>query len=127
MNEVNQNLQMTIYHLAARANGYGDREILLRLDCLIKTKVPKFEQFYTTRADWDERKMVKKIMAVWDGITKGVFIPNDTSWKCKGCGHKTACREWFAEGGSAVDQQISLGGKDYERHDYPWESLEPGR
>ena len=100
MNEVNQNLQMTIYHMAARANGYGDREILLRLDCLIKTKVPKFEQFYTTRADWDERKMVKKIMAVWDGITKGVFIPNDTSWKCRRCGHQTACREWFAEGGA---------------------------
>jgi len=100
MNEVNQNLQMAVYHLAARANSYGEREILLRLDCLIKTKVPKFEQFNTTRGDWDERKMVKKIMAVWDGITKGVFIPNDSFWKCKGCGYKTACREWFAEGGA---------------------------
>jgi putative RecB family exonuclease len=97
MNEVNRHPQMTIYHMAARANGYGDREILLRLDCLIKTKVPKFEQFYTTRTAWDERKMVKKIMAVWDGITKGVFIPNDTSWKCRGCSYRNACREWFAQ------------------------------
>lgn len=96
MNEVNQNLQMTIYHLAAKTNGYGNREILLRLDCLIKTKVPKFEQYYTTRSPWDERRLIKKVLAVWDAIDKGVFLPNDTSWKCRGCGHKTACREWFA-------------------------------
>jgi len=98
MAEVNQNLQMTIYHMAARANGYEEREILLRLDCLIKTKTPKFQQYYTSRGEWEESRTVKKIMAVWEGITREVFIPNDTSWKCRGCKYKQACREWFSEG-----------------------------
>jgi putative RecB family exonuclease len=99
--DVNQNLQMTVYYLAARANGYGERDILLRLDCLIKTKTPKFEQYYTARGDWEEQRLTKKIQAVWEGISKGVFIPNDGGWKCRSCGFKTACREWFAAGNAA--------------------------
>jgi putative RecB family exonuclease len=98
---VNQNLQMTVYHLAARANGYRDRDILLRLDTLIKTKIPKFEQYYTTRGDWEEQRAIKKIQAVYEGISKGVFIPNDGGWKCGSCGFKRACREWFLAGNPA--------------------------
>jgi putative RecB family exonuclease len=97
--EIDRNFQLTVYHLAARKNGFEDREILLRLDCLIKTKIPKFEQFYSTRTEIDEVKAVKKILAVWEGIQKGVFIPNDTSWKCSGCAFKNACENWFAGGG----------------------------
>ncbi len=96
--EVDRNFQLTVYHLAARANGYQDREILLRFDCLIKTKTPKFEQYYSTRSELEERKAVKKILSVWEGITKGVFIPNDESWKCAGCSFKRACEDWFAGG-----------------------------
>ena len=99
--DVNQNLQMTVYHLAAKSHGYHEQEILLRLDCLIKTKTPRFEQSYTTRSEWDEKKAVKKVQAVWEGITKGVFIPNDGGWKCRTCGYKTACREWFASENAA--------------------------
>jgi putative RecB family exonuclease len=99
--DVNQHLQMTIYHLAARANGYGEREILLRLDCLIKTKTPKFEQFYSTRGEWEEKRILKKIKALWEGITKGVFVPNDGSWKCRTCSFKNACQEWFLTGDPA--------------------------
>jgi putative RecB family exonuclease len=99
--DANQNLQMTIYHLAAQTNGYAQHDILLRLDVLIKTKTPKFEQYYTARGNWEEQKTIKKIAAVWEGISKGVFVPNDTSWKCQGCGFKTACREWFAAGNPA--------------------------
>ena len=98
MADANQNLQMTIYHMAARTNGYGEQDLLLRLDVLIKTKVPKFEQYYTARGDWEERRTIKKIQAVWEGIIKGVFIPNDGSWKCGNCGYKTACKEWFLAG-----------------------------
>jgi putative RecB family exonuclease len=99
--DVNQYLQMTVYHLAARANGYAERDILLRLDCLIKTKTPKFEQYYTARGNWEEQRITKKIQSVWEGITKGVFIPNDGGWKCRSCGFKTACREWFSAGNPA--------------------------
>lgn len=92
--DINKNLQLTIYHMAARANGYKDREILLRFHCLIKTKTPRFEEYYTTRAEIDEIRTTKKIRHVWEGISKGVFIPNE-SWKCKGCSYKNACHEWF--------------------------------
>ena len=96
--EVDRNFQLTVYHLAAKSNGFLDREILLRFDCLVKTKVPKLEQYYTTRSEVDEKRVVKKILAVWDGIQKAVFIPNDESWKCGGCGYQKACEEWFAGG-----------------------------
>ena len=97
--DVDKNMQMTLYQIAARYNGYSDREILLRLDCLIKTKTPKFEQYWTTRGELDERRLIKKIKQVADGISKGVFVPNDGHWKCKGCSYRKACDEWFAAGG----------------------------
>jgi len=93
--EVSQNQQLTVYQIAAKRNGYDDREILLRFDTLIKTKTPKFEQYWTTRSELDERRLIKKAAQVWDGITKGVFVANDTSWKCKGCAYKQACDEYL--------------------------------
>jgi putative RecB family exonuclease len=99
IDEIDQNPQVTIYQMAARANGFADREILLKFDCLVKTKTPKFEQYYTTRTDTDEIRLVRKIQTVWNGINSQVFIPNDTGWKCKGCPYKKACNEWFLNGG----------------------------
>lgn len=95
--QINKNLQLTIYQMAVRANGCKDKEILLRFDALIKTKTPKFEQYYTTRSAMDERRVSKKVIKVWEGISKGVFIPNDTSWKCNGCAYKDYCDEWFSK------------------------------
>ena len=95
--DVDKNFQLTLYQMAAQANGFADREILLRFDCLIKTKTPKFEQYYTTRSDEDIIRAKKKIMTVADGISKGVFVPNDGHWKCKGCAFAENCRNWFLE------------------------------
>jgi putative RecB family exonuclease len=95
VDEVEQNFQLSVYQVAIKGSGFNDRDILLRLDCLIKTKTPKFEQYYTTRGKPDERRTVKKILQVWEGIEKGVFIPNDTSWRCKNCAYKNHCDEWF--------------------------------
>lgn len=100
-NEIDKNFQLTVYQMAAKALGYGDREILLRFDCLIKTMKPKFEQYYTTRSELDEARARRKVLAVWEGISKGVFIPNDDSWKCGGCSYQNSCRQWFTEGRAA--------------------------
>jgi putative RecB family exonuclease len=102
--DVDRNFQMTIYGMGARANGYNDREVLLRFDCLIKTKIPKFEQYYSTRTSVEEMKALRKILTVWDGIQKGVFIPHDLSWKCAGCAYKTACENWFMGGGYGQEE-----------------------
>jgi putative RecB family exonuclease len=99
MDEVDQNQQLTIYQIAAKNNGFAEREILLKFDTLIKTKTPKFKQYWTTRSELDERRLIRKTLQVWDGISKGVFVANDTSWKCKGCAYKKACDE-LLEGGS---------------------------
>lgn len=94
--DINKSLQLTIYGMAAKANGYKDKEILMRFHCLIKTKVPKFEEYYTTRSEMDEMRAMKKIRHVWDGISKKVFIPNET-WKCRGCSYRNACSDWFSK------------------------------
>lgn len=95
LDEVDKNIQLTIYQMAMKKSGYGNREILLKFDTLIKTKTPKFEQYWTTRTEIDERRLTKKISRVCEGIRKAVFVPNDTSWKCKNCHFKQACDEWF--------------------------------
>lgn len=93
--DVDNSLQLTLYQMGAKANGFKNREILLRFDCLIKTKKPKFEQYYTTRASSAERRTAKKLIEVLNGISKGIFIPTDEGWQCKGCGYKRYCDEWF--------------------------------
>ncbi|MBF0259579.1 MAG: PD-(D/E)XK nuclease family protein [Desulfamplus sp.] len=96
INEVDNNFQLTVYYMAAKLNGYVDREIVLKLDCLVKTKTPRFEQVYTSRNSDDEQRAVKKIKEVCNGIQKEVFIPNaDGSWKCGGCEYKVYCDDWF--------------------------------
>lgn len=93
--EVDNNFQMLIYYMAARANGYADREIILKFDTLIKTKKPKFEQYFTVRSEIDELRAIRKIQAVWAAIQNNSFIPNDTGWKHKNCAYRKVCDEWF--------------------------------
>ena len=99
IDEVDRNQQLTCYQLAAKANGFNHREIVLKFDTLIKTKKPKFEQYYTVRTGIDEKRLIRKIKKVWEGIEKGVFVPNDTSWKCPSCHYRRHCDEWFLKGG----------------------------
>ena len=97
--KIDKNFQLTLYHMALKANGYKDRDILLKLDTLIKTKKPRFEPYYTTRTEEDENRATRKIRSVWEQIQNNVFTPNDTSWKCGGCAYQTYCNEWFNNGG----------------------------
>jgi putative RecB family exonuclease len=100
IDEVDRNQQLTIYQMAMKRNGHACHEILLKFDCLIKAKKsPKFESYWTTRSETDEIRMERKIRQVWSGISKGVFVPNDTSWKCPRCHYRKACDEWFLKGG----------------------------
>lgn len=93
--DVRKNFQLMVYHLAARSNGFRDRNIVLMIECLVKTKNPQLRRYSTSKDEWDETRAVKKIREVWNGIESGVFIPNDASWKCKDCCYKSACQEWF--------------------------------
>jgi putative RecB family exonuclease len=99
IDQVDKNQQLTFYQMAVKNNGFADREILLKFDCLIKTKKPKFESYWTTRSEIDEIKLVRKIHQVWEGISKGVFIPNNTTWKHNNCQYRQYCDEWFLDDG----------------------------
>jgi len=92
--EIDSDIQLTLYQMAMRASEYRDREIMLRFIALIKTKKPRVEHYWTVRTTLDEKRLARKAIEVWDGIQKGVFIPNDGHWKCLNCGFKTACQEW---------------------------------
>jgi putative RecB family exonuclease len=95
VDEVDRNQQLTVYQMAMKRNGHAGNEILLKFDCLIKTKSLRSESYWTTRSETDEIRMERKIRQVWSGISKGIFIPNDTSWKCPRCHYRKACDEWF--------------------------------
>lgn len=99
--QIRKHFQMTVYFMALREQGYRDREILLRIDCLVKTKTPRFEQYYTARGRLDEVRARRKILEAWEGISKGVFLPNDGSWRCKYCSFKARCDRWFESSGNA--------------------------
>ena len=99
IDKVERDQQLTCYQMAAKANGFSGKEIVLKFDTLIKTKKPKFEQYYTVRSEIHEKRLIRKIRKVWEGIERGVFIPNDTSWKCPKCQYRQHCDEWFLKGG----------------------------
>lgn len=93
--DILSDFQLTLYNMAIKSLGYEDREILVKFDVLLKTKKPRFEQYYISKTDIDEKRAIKKMVQVYNGIWKEVFVPNNTSWKCKGCMFKSHCDEWF--------------------------------
>jgi len=112
VDEVQKNFQLSVYHLGAKRTDFSDREIYLRFDCLIKTKKPKFEQYYSIRSEEDDIRTVRVIREVWNGISKGVFIPNTSSWKCNYCLYRDACDEWFRKSEEEnINMEEILNGK----------------
>jgi len=99
--EISSDMQLTLYQMAMKAGEFKDREIMVRFVALIKTKVPKVAQYWAMPTELEERRLAKKAISVWEGISKGVFIPNDGHWKCNNCGYKTACQEWTQTGFAA--------------------------
>lgn len=106
--DVSRNFQLTLYHLALKTGEYSERNIILRIDCLVKTKTPQFKRYYTIRNKTDQLKAVKKISEVWKGISKGIFIPHD-GWKCKDCMYHNACEDWYSRAQSN-QQYVEIGG-----------------
>ena len=86
--------QVTLYHMAMQSM-YPDKQVISKIDVLIKTKTPKFEQYYTYRDIEDHQRFIKTAREVARGIQAGVFMPNRNSWKCGYCEYKTACDNWL--------------------------------
>ncbi len=92
--ELANDMQLTLYQMAMKASEYRDHEIMLRFVVIIKTKTPRVEHYWASRSELDEKRLAKKAIKVWEGISKGIFLPNDGHWKCNNCQFQTACQAW---------------------------------
>ena len=92
--ELENELQLTLYQMAMKASKFRNREIMLRFVVIIKTKKPRIEHYWASRSELDEKRLAKKAVQVWEGISKGVFLPNDGHWKCNNCQFSKACEAW---------------------------------
>ena len=97
IDHIDADLRLTLLHMAAVMDGYGyaGMEILIRSVHMIRTKSPRIAPFLTRKTGPDIQRAIQLVRAVWDGISKGVFIPTPNSWKCDYCGYKCQCNAWF--------------------------------
>lgn len=93
--DLDSNIQLSAYAYAYRVM-YG-KDPALRLDVLLKTKTPRFEQFTTTRNEADHLTFYALCKEVYNGIQKAVFFPNPT-WKCRECEYRQMCWFWRGKG-----------------------------
>lgn len=93
-NQIDCNDQVTLYHLAAQTLS-PTSSIINKIDCLIKTKIPKFEIYYTYRDHEDHNRFLNVAKQVAKGIDAAVYIPNTNGWKCNYCEYQTTCKEWL--------------------------------
>lgn len=92
-NAAHANLQLTAYSLGAESLGFDPDELLLRLDVLVKTKVPDFVRYETCRTASQRDRFTKIVRQVWNGIEREVWFPNE-DWHCTQCAFAEPCSNW---------------------------------
>lgn len=92
--DVDNSLQLTFYAMAYKQE-FGELPNGLSFDCLVETKVPKYQRLETKRDESIFLKMFRYVKAVEEGISKEVFLPaQEGSWKCSSlyCGYHSMCK-----------------------------------
>ena len=90
---VQTNLQLTAYALGAEALGFDPDALELRLDVLLKGKLPEMVRLGTHRSEGERHRFIRLIYGVWNGIERKVFYPRQ-DWHCSQCAWATDCKEW---------------------------------
>jgi len=86
--------QLTMYSLAKRVCDKEEAPALY-LDYLVKTKTPKVVIQQTTRSEFQQMVMLRRIERAAEIIEKGAFMPaNPSEWICsrKWCGYSNTCK-----------------------------------
>jgi len=78
--------------------------VSFRWDVLVKTKTPRLERYRTTRGREDYGRFVRLAQVVEKAIECGIFLPNEQSYYCSGCGYRDACREWHKSSTSTKEE-----------------------
>ncbi len=86
-----------VYAYALDQLGYRttDTETLVRIDVLVKTKTPAFQQLYVNKEAGDYRALARWMKMILAAIEAGVFFPVK-SWACKSCQFRTRCNAEMA-------------------------------
>ncbi len=95
--QADESMQLTLYKLAMRQNGYSETDMQLKFDVLVKTKEPKFQRCPTVRTDEDIQRFLKVVQLAYHGISQEVFIPTTTGWMCGNCQFKEYCDQYLME------------------------------
>jgi len=88
-NEVDADLQLTVYSLAYRLL-FQEQEAGLRIDAAVKTKEPKTVSLRTTRTNAECRWLLRMIEQAVHAIELGVCYPNP-GWQCGYCAFADLC------------------------------------
>lgn len=92
--DLERHLQLSVYALVAFLR-HGDVP-KLRLDVLLKTRVPRFEQHETSRTLADLSWTAQLVRMVARAIRARSFHPNP-SWRCSECEFFAHCQSWRGE------------------------------
>lgn len=92
--DLERHLQLSVYALVH----YLHEGVVpkLRLDVLLKTKVPRFERYSTARTLWDLSWTARLVRSVANAIEARSFPPNP-SWRCGECEYLVHCQRWRGE------------------------------
>jgi putative RecB family exonuclease len=89
--DLERHLQLSVYALAFLL--LRGRIPRLRLDMLLKTKLPRLERHATSRSLEDLGWTARLIRQVAQAIHDGHFFPNP-SWRCAECEYFAHCQRW---------------------------------
>jgi hypothetical protein len=85
-------LQPTVYSYAMSCMDASttEKSCLVRYDVLVKTKKPAFEQYFVSRDENDQQRLIHLINHALAAIENRIFYRN-MGWQCTDCQFKTAC------------------------------------
>ena len=86
--QLDYDIQVTAYGMAARALGYKDARLTLLVTT--KGKTPDVQVEYLVRHRRDELELVETAFAVARAVKAGVDYPN-RGWQCRTCPYAGAC------------------------------------
>lgn len=91
--DADESTQLTIYAAAYQIE-YGQPPAEVRLDTLVKTKMPGRQLLISHRGNADFQAMLNRVNIMLSAVAAGIYPPAPVgSWKCspKWCGYFTTC------------------------------------
>ena len=95
--KADRDLQATVFSYAY--DKLNDETPLFRFDVVTKAKSPVSESHYTSRGVDDFKRFEVLAVKAQEAISKGVFLPSETSFACAECPYKDRCKTWHIKKG----------------------------